>query len=220
MATARGQGRDRVWVGLSHSVRYPGVVAEVMPDGGLREVFANYGHVNSLAAMEYGGKTWLLAGGASSALKGGFLALIDPDKGLSIAPEGGPPRYRFTTRGQARPEVYYHIPLMDLAEAYLDDVNAVYGLQVTGEQGGWARAHVGIEGCNVFIELDLPLKPKAVRISSPCELGHRKFEKTGAIGHPFERCPFLHEPMLLRKWTEKGGWEEVRVPVANMKNTL
>lgn len=52
-------------------------------------MFANYGHVNSLAPLWHRGKLWLVAGGASSALLGGFLALIDPDKGLSIAPEGG-----------------------------------------------------------------------------------------------------------------------------------
>lgn len=220
MAMAEGRVRVRVWVGLSHSIRYPGVVAEVMPDGGLREVFANYGHVNSLAAVRGEGKTWLLAGGASSALLGGFVAQIDPDKGLSIAPEGGPPRYRFTTRGQARPEVYYHLPLIDLTTAYLEDINAALAIQVTDSGKGWARFDVGDEGCRVYLEFDPPLRPKAVRISSQCELGHRKFEKTGVIGHPFERCPFLHESMLVRKWTEKGGWEEVRVPVANMHNTL
>lgn len=38
MTVASGSGRDRVWVAVCHKLRYPGVVAELMPDGSVKDV--------------------------------------------------------------------------------------------------------------------------------------------------------------------------------------
>ena len=105
----------------------------------------------------------------------------------------------FKTPAEAAPEVYHHVPLIELAQGYLHDVNPVEAIEVTGSSGGWAQAVVGLEGCNVFIEFEAPLRPRAARISSGCELGHKKFEKLGVLGHPFELCPYLHDALPPRK---------------------
>lgn len=213
-------GRERVWVGLGHRNRFPGVVAEVERDGALRMVFANHGHVNSLAAVEAGGKQWLLAGGATNALKGGFLALLDPAAGFSKAPEGGPLRYRMANPAGSGPAAYYHIPLADLTAASLSEVNPVYHLERSAE-GVVARVLVGGSGsCVYYLEFSLPLEPRVVRVTAACGLEHKRLEKRGDLDHPFEKCPFFQQPLELRRWTPREGWTTVRVPVATMSNTL
>lgn len=213
-------GRERVYVALGHRNRFPGVVAEVERDGALKMVFANHGHVNSLAAVEAGGKHWLVAGGATNALKGGFLALLDPAAGFSKAPEGGPARYRMANPAGNGPAAYYHIPLADLTAASLSEVNHVYHLERSAE-GVVARVLVGGSGwCMYYLEFALPLEPRVVRVTAACGLEHRQHEKRGDLDHPFEKCPFFQQPLELHRWRPGEGWTTVRVPVATMRNTI
>ncbi|MGC8883154.1 MAG: hypothetical protein ACP5UT_09975 [Bryobacteraceae bacterium] len=220
MATARAGGRDRVWVALAHHTRFPGVVGELLPDGRIRMLFANHGHVNSLATVQKDGRLWLLAGGATNALGGAFLALLDPGRGFAKAPEGGPDRYRFQTPAQAEVPVYFHLPSLDLTSATLSDVNHVYMFEKR-PQGGVARIAIGgAEGCVIYLEFDDPLEPSVARITAACGIIHRQLEERGLIDHPFDRCPDFQQPLRLRRWTPAAGWSEVRVPVATMNNTL
>jgi hypothetical protein len=220
MAMGRAGGRDKVWITLNHRERFPGVLAEVRPDGSLRELFANHGHINSLAVMERNGNPAILAGGATSALRGSFLGVIDPEGGFRKAPDGGPPRYRFAQPAGGLPLEYYWIPSSDLTEASLSDVDHVYTIR--GEPDGpVAIIWVGkTQACRVFVEMDRSGRPLRARIAAACELEHRRFEKQGAIGHPFSRCPHFQMPLRLRRWTEDGRWEEIRLPMATMRNTV
>lgn len=220
LVSARTGSFERAWVAMVHRNRFPGVVAEIQPDGSLKMIFANHGHVNSLVALQAQGRLWLVAGGATNALKGGFLALLDPSKGFSKAPEGGPQRYRMATRARADPAVYYHIPALDLTLATLSDVNHVYYLEA-GPQGVVARVEVGAtQTCVLYMEFDLPLQPRLVRVTAACGLIHQQLEKRAALDHPFEQCPSFQQPLELRRWRPGEGWTTMRVPVATMKNTL
>ncbi|MCS7043980.1 MAG: helix-turn-helix domain-containing protein [Bryobacteraceae bacterium] len=220
LLTARHGGRDRAWVTLSHRDRFPGVVAEVMPDGALRMLFANHGHVNSLATVESEGRLWLVAGGSTNALKGAFLALLDPAKGFSKAPDGGPARYRMANAAEADPAVYFYIPRVDLTEATLSDVNTIYTIEA--RPGGLlARVQVGAaEGCQLRIEFDLPLEPRVVRVTSACGIVHRLLERRKVLDHSFDRCPDFQQPLRLQRWRPGEGWRTVTVPVATMRNTI
>lgn len=220
VASARVGPGERAWVAMVHRNRFPGVVAEVLPDGTLKMLFANHGHVNSLTALKAKGKLWLVAGGATNALKGAFLALLDPSKGLSKAPEGGPARYRMANRAEADPAVYYHIPALDLTLATLSDVNHVYSIE-TGPQAVVARMNVGAaEGCAFYLEFEPPLEPRLARGTAACGLVHQQLERRGVLDHPFEQCPYFQQPLELRRWRPGKGWTTLRVPVATMKNTL
>ncbi|GIU76123.1 MAG: hypothetical protein KatS3mg004_3210 [Bryobacteraceae bacterium] len=218
MTAARAAGRDHVWVALGHHTRFPGVVGELLPDGRLRMLFANHGHVNSLAAVQRDGRLWLLAGGATNALGGAFLALLDPGRGFAKAPEGGPDRYRFQTPPQAELPIYFHLPALDLTAATLSDVNHAYMFEKR-PQGGVARISIGgAENCVIYLEFDYPLEPRVARITAACGLLHRQLEERGVIHHPFERCPDFQQPLRLRRWVPAAGWSDVRVPMATMKN--
>lgn len=220
LVTAPSGGRLRVWVGLGHHTRFPGVVAEVLSDGRLRAVFANHGHVNSVAGTTAGGRQWLVVGGATNALRGAFLALIDPERGFSKAPEGGPERYRLASPAQSEPELYYHVPAFDLTEATFSDVNHIYLLE-TGPAGLVARVVVGgTAGCVLFLEFDPPLTPRVARISAACGLVHRQLEQRGVLNHSFDECPYFQRPVELRRWKPGEGWKNIQVPIATMKNQL
>lgn len=219
LATSVGP-EERLWVAAGHRTRFPGVVAEVKPDGTLKMLFANHGHVRSVAAVEAQGRFWLVVGGATNALQGGFIALLDPAKGFAKAPDGGPPRYRMANPAENDPAAYYQIPALDLTLATLSDVNHVYQIE-TGPQGVIARAEVGrAECCVLYLEFDPPLQPRLVRVTAACGLVHQQLEKRGALDHPFEKCPHFQQPLELRRWRPGEGWTTVRVPVATMKNTL
>lgn len=56
-----------------------------------------------------------------------------------------------------------------------------------------------MSGCNAYIEFEPPLRFRAARVSSGCELGRKKWEKEGVTGHPFELCPYLHDALPPRK---------------------
>ncbi|MGQ9916223.1 MAG: hypothetical protein ACUVS7_02280 [Bryobacteraceae bacterium] len=88
--------------------------------------------------------------------------------------------------------------LIDPAQGYLRDVNPVQAFEITGSSGGWAQVVLGPEGCNVY-EFEPPLRPRAARITSGRELGHKMLENQGVPGQPFERCPYLHDALPLRK---------------------
>ncbi len=218
MTAAKDGRQDRVWLGLGHVLRFPGVVAELEPDGSLKPVFANHGHVNSLAALQHGGRRWLIAGGATNALRGGFLALLDADRGLAKAPEGGPARYRMQVRNESEPEAYYLLPGTDLTEASASDVNHVYSIQVE-EAGGLARVEIGA-ACRVYLEFDLPLRLRVARTTAQCALIHRQYEQQGLLRHSFERCPYFQDPIRLKRWTPREGWTEEKVPLTTMANVL
>lgn len=216
---SRQGGRDRVWLGLGHVLRFPGVVAELGADGSLKPVFVNHGHVNSLEVVEAAGKRWLLAGGATNALRGAFLALLDPERGLALAPEGGPERYRIRMAPAGNPEVYYVLPSIDLTGALGSDVNCVDSIQAGS--GGVARMSVaGNPGCSVYVEFDEPLRPRVARIAAACEMLHRRYEKEGVLNHPFQACRDLQQPLPLRRWSPGQGWTETPVPLATMSNVL
>lgn len=220
MTAAKDGGRDRVWLGLGHVLRFPGVVAELELDGSLKPVFANHGHVNSLVALQHGGRRWLIAGGATNALRGGFLALLDADRGLAKAPDGGPARYRMQeVRNESQPEVYYLLPGTDLTRASASDVNHVYSIQVE-EAGGLARIEIGAAPCSVYLELGLPLRPRVARITAGCALIHQQYEQQGLLRHSFERCPDFQNPIRLKRWTPREGWTEEKVALATMANVL
>lgn len=220
MAAGRVGGRDKVWISLNHRERFPGVLAEVRPDGSLRELFANHGHINSLTLVERNWNPAVLAGGATNALQGSFLAVIDPEGGFRKAPDGGPPRYRFARPAGGQPLEYYWIPSSDLTEASLSDVDHIYTIR--GEPDGpVAVIQVGkTEACRVFVEMDRSGRPLRARISAACELEHRRFERQGVIGHAFDDCPWFQRPLRLRRWGEDGRWEEVSLPMATMRNTI
>ncbi|GIU78391.1 MAG: hypothetical protein KatS3mg005_1629 [Bryobacteraceae bacterium] len=215
---AREGRRDRVWLGLGHALRFPGVVAELAPDGALKPLFVNHGHVNALEVLEHNGKRKLLAGGATNALRGGFLAVLDPDAGLTKSPDGGPPRYRMAMEGGA-PEAYLLIPAADLTLASGSDVNSVSWLQADGGNGV-ARAMLGSTACRLYIEFDLPLRPATARLSASCEMHHRQYEQQGLLRHGFDRCPDFRDPLNLQLWTPGHGWTQVQVRLATMQNDL
>lgn len=212
--------QERLWVAAGHRTRFPGVLAEVTPNGSLKMLFANHGHVHSIAAVEAEGRQWLVVGGATNAFKGAFIALLDPAKGFAKAPDGGPPRYRMATPAKNEPEVYFVIPAQDLTAASLSDVNHVFQIE-TGSGGIVAQAQVGrAEGCVLYLEFEPPLEPRLVRMTAGCELIHKQLEKRGVLDHPFEKCADFQQPLELRRWRPGEGWTTVRVPVATMKNTL
>lgn len=219
MTGAKDVERDRIWLGLGHVLRFPGVVAELEPGGSLKPVFANHGHVNSLVTVRHGGRSWLIAGGATNALRGGFLALLDTDRGLSKAPEGGPARYRMNLRTGSGPEVYYLLPSLDLTEASASDVNAAALIRTEGDRGV-ARIDIGGTPCSVYLEFGLPLRPRLARITAACAVIHRQYEMQGLLRHSFERCPDFQDPIRLRRWTPGEGWAEEKVRLATMANVL
>lgn len=215
---AREGRRDRVWLGLGHALRFPGVAAELAPDGTLKPLFVNHGHVNALEVLELNGKKKLLAGGATNALRGGFLAVLDPDAGLVKAPEGGPPRYRMAMEGGS-PEAYLLIPAVDLTLASGSDVNYVSWIQADGGNAV-ARAMLGGTTCRLYLEFGLPLQPVTARLSASCEMYHRQYEQQGLLRHGFDRCPDFRDPLNLELWTPAKGWTRVHVRLATMQNHL
>lgn len=218
LARAKVGRRDRVWLGLGHATRFPGVAAELRPDGSLSPVFVNHGHVNALEVLEYNGKKKLVAGGATNAFRGGFLALLDPDHGVAKAPEGGPARYRLSMPAGA-PEMYWLIPSTDLTESSATDVNAVTWIQADGGEA-IAGVAVGATTCQLFLEIDAPLRPRAARMNAACGIYHRRYEQQGLLRHRFEQCPDLKDPLRLRCWNPGRGWKEEPVPLATMANQL
>jgi hypothetical protein len=196
------------------------VIVEVLPDGSLRDVFANHGHINSLAAVERNGKPAILAGGSTNALRGSILAVIDPDAGFSKAPEAGPARYRFARAASAAPAAYYWILPRDMTEASLTDVDHIYSFRTEAGSPVAVIAVGNTEACKIFIEMDRAGRPLRSRRSAACEMEHRRYEQQGVIRHPFERCPDFQQPLELRLWTEKGTWEVVKIPMATMRNTI
>jgi len=220
LTIVRAAGRDRIWLSLNHWERFPGVIVEVLPDGSLRDVFANHGHINSLAAVERNGKPAILAGGSTNALRGSILAVIDPDAGFSKAPEAGPARYRFARAASAAPAAYYWIPPRDMTEASLTDVDHIYSFRTEAGSPVAVIAVGNTEACKIFIEMDRAGRPLRSRRSAACEMEHRRYEQQGVIRHPFERCPDFQQPLELRLWTEKGTWEVVKIPMATMRNTI
>ena len=217
---ARAAGRDRIWLSLNHWERFPGVIVEVLPDGTLRDVFANHGHINSLAVVERDGRPAILAGGSTNALRGSFLAVIDPEAGFCKAPEAGPARYRFARAASAAPAAYYWIAPSDMTEATLTDVDHIYSFR-TETGSPVAVVSVGnTEACRIFVEMDRSGRPLRARRSASCEMEHRRFERQGLIRHPFESCPHFQQPLELRLWREGGTWETVRIPMATMQNTI
>ena len=220
LTKVRAKARDRIWLSLNHRERFPGVLVEVLPDGSLRELFANHGHINSLAVVERDGRPAILAGGATNALRGSCLAVIDPEAGFSKAPEAGPARYRFARAASAAPAAYYWIPPSDMTEASLTDVDYIFSFWI--EAGSpVAVVRVGnTEACKIFIEMDRSGRPLRARRSAACEMEHRRYERQGMIRHPFERCPHFQQPLESRRWTERGTWEMTRIPMATMRNTV
>lgn len=212
MSISPENGRQSVYLAVSHNTWWPSFVVKVAPSGTQQIAFVSAGNVRAMHRIQTRSGTYILAAGINNEYGQASLAILEQDGPAATSPQTPGSRYQ-CLQGcpEGRPYRFILFPRSELSEASDVPYNIAIriderpeGITVsTDETGGTGGAQY---------DFSRELQPERVSWGDNWGQIHRQFERQGRVKHTFEHCPERTTPAILRICDQNGKWSAVSVP--------
>jgi hypothetical protein len=200
-----------VWAALGNDAGWAGCVLRIDADGTATVQFANAGFVERICPVSLETKVFLIICGENNDFDNAFVALIGADDPPACSVPGKRLVYRFADAPSGRPRKYVLFPRSEVSAALLKPYGHAYHI-AQHLDGIIVEVQTGDESAHLRYHFFNDLEPRYVFPSGNHEFMHKALEKSGAITHPWLKCPELQASMILRIWEPDSGWYDRPIP--------